>query len=147
MKIKFLLSCAAMLLALTAPAWAADVTGKWVAEREGREGPMEITFDFQVAGSELTGTMSTQFGETPISEGKVEGDEISFVIVRSFGGNEMKMLYKGKVAGDEISFTMEMQGAPTGGPGAGMGGPPGDAPGGQGGPRGPRAPLIAKRVQ
>jgi len=147
MKIKFLLSCVAIMLALTTPAWAADVTGKWVAEREGRQGPMEITFNFQVAGSELTGTMNTQFGETPISEGKVKGDEISFIIVRSFGGNETKTLYKGKVAGDEISFTTEMQGAPAGGPGAGMGGPPGGASGGQGGPRGPRPPLIAKRVQ
>jgi hypothetical protein len=154
MKIKFLLSCAAVLLVLTTPAWAVDVTGKWVAEREGRQGPMEITFNFQVDGEKLTGTMGMgQFGETPISEGKVEGDEISFVIVRTFGDNEMRILYKGKVAGDEITFTTERQGGsmggpPGGGPGGGMGGPPGGGAGGeQGGPRGPREPLVAKRVQ
>ncbi|HSW49509.1 MAG TPA: hypothetical protein VLH09_05005, partial [Bryobacteraceae bacterium] len=45
-----------------------------------------------------------------ISEGKVSGDDISFVVVRKFQDMEMKSLYKGKVAGNEIKFTMTMQG-------------------------------------
>ena len=132
-----------MVLALVASAWAADLTGKWVAQVQGRQGTVENTFNFKVDGTTLTGTMTTPQGETAISEGKVNGDEISFVIVRSFGGNEMKFLYKGKVSGDEIKFTREIQG------GGMMGGPGGGGPGGGGGGgRGPgMGEFVAKRAQ
>jgi hypothetical protein len=138
MKTKTLLIGTVMLLALVAvSAWAADVTGEWVAQIEGRQGTQEYTFNFKVDGTNLTGTITTARGENEISEGKVEGDEISFVVVRSFGGNEIKQLYKGKVAGDEITFTREFQGGM-------MGGPPGGGAGG-----GPRPPMefVAKRVK
>ena len=105
MKTKTLLIATVVVLALVVSAWAADVTGKWVAQIEGRQGTTETTFNFKVDGTTLTGTMASQRGEDEISEGKVEGDEISFVVVRSFGENEIKLLYKGKVAGDEITFT------------------------------------------
>jgi hypothetical protein len=57
----------------------------------------------------LLGTVSNPQGETAISQGKINGDEISFVI-RNLGGNETKLVYKGKIAGDEIKFTREVQG-------------------------------------
>ena len=157
MKIKLLLVGMVVLLALVGSAWAADVAGKWVAQVEGRQGTVENTFDFKVNGAELTGTMNTGRGEVEISEGKIEGDEISFAIVRSFGENEMKILYKGKVAGDEITFTREMQGGMMGGPGGGgpgmggppAGGPPGGAPGGPAGgaAKRPAREFVAKRVK
>lgn len=98
-------------------AWAADVTGKWVAEVPGREGQtMQMTFHFKVEGNKLTGTISTPRGESPIHDGKVQGDEISFAQVVEFGGNQMRFLYKGKVAGDEIKFTREREGGEGPGP-------------------------------
>ena len=160
MRTKSLLIGAVAVLVLLASAWAADVTGKWVAQTPGRDGATsETTFDLKVAGTVLTGTMTSTRGESTISEGKVNGDEISFMIVRKMGENEMKTLYKGKVAGDEITFTREFQ-MPPGGMG-GMGGPGGGAPpaggpgggpgGGMGGPGGgmggPPAPIVAKRVK
>jgi hypothetical protein len=160
MRTKSLLIGAVAVLVLLASAWAADVTGKWVAQTPGRDGAAsETTFDLKVEGAVLTGTMTNPRGESTISEGKVNGDEISFMIVRKMGENEMKTLYKGKVAGDEITFTREFQ-MPPGGMG-GMGGPGGGAPpaggagggpgGGMGGPGGgmggPPAPIVAKRVK
>ena len=111
---------------------------------------MKTTYEFQSNGSELTGKIISSRGETPITDGKVDGDNVSFTVVRSFGGNEMKMLYKGKVAGDELTLTMEFEGGFPGGgmggpPGGGMGGPPGGGQGG-GGPRGP-GEIVAKRVK
>ena len=149
MKTKTLLIATVVVLALVVSAWAADVTGKWVAQIEGRQGTTETTFNFKVDGTTLTGTMASQRGEDEISEGKVEGDEISFVVVRSFGENEIKLLYKGKVAGDEITFTREFQGGMMGGRGGGMGGPPGGGAGGPGGGGGPRPgnEFVAKRVK
>jgi hypothetical protein len=161
MKAKFLLIGAAAVLALLATAWAADVTGKWVAQSTRPDGTTsETTFNLKVDGTVLTGTMTTTRGESTISEGKVNGDEISFVVVRKMGESEMKTLWKGKVAGDEITFTREFQ-MPPGGFGGGMGGPgggpppaggqggPGGGPGGpgMGGPGGPPQPIVAKRAK
>ena len=149
---------AVFLLGLCASVLAAGIDGKWESERPGRDGqPMKTTYEFQSNGSELTGKIISSRGETPISEGKIDGDNVSFVVVRSFGGNEMKQIYKGKVAGDELTLTMEFEGGfpgggmggppggGAGGPGGGMGGPPGGGQGG-GGPRGP-GEIVAKRVK
>ena len=152
MRTKSLLIGAVAVLALLASAWAADVTGKWVAQTPGRDGATsETTFSLKVEGTALTGTVTTTRGESTISEGKVSGDEISFMIVRKMGENEMKTLWKGKVSGDEITFTREFQ-MPPGGMGGGMGGPGGGAPpaggpGGGGGMGGPPQPIVAKRVK
>ena len=99
-------------------ALAADVTGKWVASYEGRGGnQVQITFDLKQSGSDLTGTMTGGFGRgggapepVEISEGKVDGDNVSFAVVREFGGNQFKTTYKGMVSGAEMKITMERPG-------------------------------------
>jgi hypothetical protein len=113
---------AVVLLALLTSVWAADIFGKWIAQVQTYEqadasaGPYslllgETIFSFKVDGTKLTGTVSDPQGETAISEGKINGDEISFVVViRSFGGNERKLVYKGKVSLNEITFTREVAG-------------------------------------
>ena len=147
MKLKIFLTGTVLILAMAMTVAAADVAGKWVAEQENPMGTQQTTFTFAVNGGTLTGTVSGgRGGDSEISEGKIDGDDISFAVVRTMNENEMKTLYKGKVSGNEIKFTVERQGAPGGGgrSGGGMGGP-GGAPGG-GGQRGPQE-LIAKKVQ
>jgi hypothetical protein len=110
------LSMMALLLICTFTAAAADFNGKWLAQVPGRQGNMqEQTFTFKVEGAKLTGTMSSQRGDQEITEGKVSGDDITFMIVRKFNEMEMKSIYKGKAAGSEIKFSMEMQGGRGGG--------------------------------
>jgi hypothetical protein len=91
---------------------AADVTGKWTAQVPGRGGnTAETTFVFKVDGANLTGTMDGgRGGPVEITDGKTSGDDVSFVVVRNFGGNQMKMVFKGKVSGSEIKFTRAMEG-------------------------------------
>jgi hypothetical protein len=92
------------LLALTA--LAADITGKWTAQVPGRGGQTrEATFNFKVDGNTLTGTVSSPRGDMPISDGQINGDQISFNQTMEFNGNTMKIVYKGTVSGDEIKFT------------------------------------------
>jgi hypothetical protein len=87
---------------------AADVTGTWKATAEGPNGTMSRTFVFKVEGNKLTGeTTSSMFGKSVITDGKVDGDNLSFTITVKFQDNEMKLNYKGKAAGDEIKFTVE----------------------------------------
>jgi len=96
------------LLALCAlTVLAASVDGKWVASFTTPDGQTrETTMNFKAEGDKLTGTISGRAGETPIADGKISGDEISFSVVRRMGDNEVKMLYKGKVSGDTIQFTV-----------------------------------------
>jgi opacity protein-like surface antigen len=96
------------LLCFSFVAAAADVTGKWTADIPGRNGNTQTTtFNFKAAGAKLEGTVANQRGENPISDGKIDGDTISFVQVMNFNGNEIKLNYTGKVKGDTIEFTRE----------------------------------------
>jgi hypothetical protein len=97
-----------LVAALALVAAAADVSGKWKSEFTTPDGQTRTSiYTFKVDGAKLTGTVAGARGETEIQEGKVSGDEISFVVVRKFQDNEFKMTYKGKVSGDEIKFTVE----------------------------------------
>jgi hypothetical protein len=100
---------AVLFLALgTVSALAADFNGKWSAEVQGRNGNMQtITFDFHVDGATLTGKVTTPRGDTDITNGKVDGDNISFDQVMNFNGNEMKIMYTGKADGETIKFSRQ----------------------------------------
>lgn len=92
-----------LMLAVSSIALCADVSGKWKATLEGQNGPMEVLYDFKVDGSKLTGTVTSTRGEMQISEGKVEGDEISFVLAT----DQFRAVTKGTVSGDAIKFKVE----------------------------------------
>jgi hypothetical protein len=98
-----------LVLAFVTAVSAADVTGKWTAQIPGRSGQTrETTFTFKVDGDRLTGTMTAGQGrEVAISEGKVSGDTLSFVVSTERGGQTMKQTYTGKIVGDEIQFKRE----------------------------------------
>ncbi len=103
-----------ILMALFAmSAAAADISGNWKGAMQGPQGDMEFTFVFKAAGTALTGTVSNPMGGEPnqISEGKIDGDSLSFVLNVDFGGNSMKINYKGKVVSEkEMKLTMSFPG-------------------------------------
>jgi hypothetical protein len=83
---------------------AADVSGKWKAEFTTPDGTQRVnTFTFKADGSTLTGTVAGTQDETPIKNGTVSGEAISFTADRPFG----TFTYKGKISGDEIRFTVQ----------------------------------------
>jgi hypothetical protein len=87
---------------------AADFNGKWTADFTTPRGAQTVTFDFHVDGAKLTGKVTSQRGESEISDGKIDGDNISFSQVLNFNGNEMKVTYTGKIDGDTIKLTRQM---------------------------------------
>ena len=112
MKFRVVILTAVMVLAAIALSLAAGVDGKWVAQVPGRGGQTrETTFTFKVEGTKLTGTVSGMQGENPISDGKVNGDEISFTQSIEVQGNSIKVLYTGKISGDEIKMTRKRDGS------------------------------------
>jgi hypothetical protein len=48
--------------------------------------------------------------ETQISEGKVDGDNISFKIAMQMGGNSMTSEYTGTVSGNELKLKISRPG-------------------------------------
>jgi opacity protein-like surface antigen len=98
----------ALALAFLFTAYAADATGKWAAEFDTAIGVQKYTYDLKVDGSKLTGKAISQFGETDIREGKVNGDEIWFVEMLKFEGQDLRIEYSGKVSGDQIKFTRKV---------------------------------------
>lgn len=104
---------AAGLLVLATSVFAADVSGKWKAEMPGRNGETRtVTFNLKADGDKLTGTMSGGMGgDAKLQDGKVDGDNVSFNIVREFNGNSMKINYKGKLEGEELKMQMMREGA------------------------------------
>lgn len=105
-----LVVCVALAASLAIPAFAADVTGKWKISFEMNGEKREGAMNLKVDGSKLTGTMESTRGTSEISEGKIDGDTISFVVIRNFNGNEVKISYKGKVIGDEMKLSVDFNG-------------------------------------
>lgn len=84
-----------------ATAVAADIDGKWKAEFTTPDGtPRTNTFVFKASGDTLSGTVAGAQDETPITNGKISGDTISFTAERPFG----TFTYTGKMSGDSIQF-------------------------------------------
>ena len=95
--------CASFLIVLSAlPAFATDVTGTWTAETSDTNASL-LTFVFKQGGAKLTGTVATPTETTNISNGKVNGDKISFAGTISVA----TFTYEGTIAGDEIRVTVK----------------------------------------
>jgi hypothetical protein len=100
---RMLIVSVVVLFVVWAPAFAADIAGKWTSEFDSPIGRQHYIYEFKVDGTTLTGTATqSERGTTDIKEGKINGDDISFVELVTVEGNELRIEHKGKVAGDEI---------------------------------------------
>ncbi len=100
------LAFALLFVALgTVTAFAADIKGKWTATVESPRGTQNLSFDFHVDGAALTGKITSPRGDSDISDGKIDGDTVTFNQKVSFNGNDMTIAYKGTISGDSIKFT------------------------------------------
>jgi hypothetical protein len=106
---------AVLILAGLICVYAADITGKWTTEFESQVGVQKYIFDFKVEGTKLTGTAISKIAEaaevkTPITEGAINGEDVTFVENLDYSGQQLKITYKGKIAGDEIKLSRDVAG-------------------------------------
>jgi hypothetical protein len=102
-----------LILLLSVPLFAADVDGKWTGSIASPNGEVPVGFTFKADGAKLTGsTMGFDGSEVPISEGKVDGNNITFKVSLDFGGMPFVLNYKGVVSPAEIKLTGEAAGMP-----------------------------------
>jgi hypothetical protein len=89
---------------------AADVSGRWTATFNTEIGEQSYTYEFVVKGIVLTGTAKGNLvGESKITDGKVDGDKISFVENASFMEMPIRIEYTGQMtSADEIKMTRKV---------------------------------------
>jgi hypothetical protein len=90
--------------------WAADITGIWVGQQQGRRGePEDVAFRFKLEGGSLTGKMFGDEFDIPIAEASISGDQIKFTITTAnyYSGSKVKYIYTGAVNGAEIEIVRE----------------------------------------
>jgi len=115
---KKLLFVMTILLVTSFALMAADVSGKWTFEQPGRGGNpgRPVTITLKAEGSTLTGSMPGMGrGGAPadpiaITDGKVDGNNVSFTVKREFNGNTMITKYEGTVNGDEMKLKITRTG-------------------------------------
>ena len=102
-----------VLLLLAGSAFAADVDGKWAGNMNTPGGDVAVGFTFKAEGAKLNGSTTGPDGmEVKISDGKIEGNNVSFVVNLDFGGMPFMLNYKGVLAGDQIKFMIDVLGMP-----------------------------------
>ena len=107
MQRRIFLACAVLMTVLAGAALAADITGNWT----GSTDQFTVTFAFKQDGEKLTGNVTGPQGEPlPISDGKVQGDKVSFTVKVDMGGNSMTIAHEGTIKGDEITLTTKVEG-------------------------------------
>ena len=104
---------------------AADISGIWVGTIPGRNGePLDISFQFKQAGGVLNGKLYGDYRSTAISEGKIEDDQVSFLVMaQEQAGNEIlttQLKFSGALKDGELELTRERVSAVTAGSGTKM---------------------------
>lgn len=98
---------AAFLFVFTMVCLAADLTGLWKGSVKMPNGEsLDLTYKFTAEGETLTGNVISSYGELPLIDGKIKGDDFTFKL--DLGGNIMEQ--KGKLYGDSVVISSNMQG-------------------------------------
>ena len=101
------------MLLLAAPAFAADVDGKWSGSIDTPNGPAQVGFTFQSDGAMLTGSTTGPDGNVvQLKNGKIDGSKISFAVDLDFGGMPFTLTYAGVVSPDQIKLIADFMGMP-----------------------------------
>ena len=97
---------------LAVSAFAADIDGKWTGSISTPNGDLPQTFTFKADGATLTGSLEFMPGMAiPITEGKVDGNNVSFTVNLDFG-MPFKLTYTGVVSGNELKVKGDSGGMP-----------------------------------
>jgi hypothetical protein len=110
---KYVVSLMALLALTGLVLLAADVDGTWTMTKDGKNGPQTTTLTLMTKGSELMGKMEGgRGGPIEISDGKVDGANVSFKVTRDFGKGPNTQEYKGMLKGGDLMLTTEGRGGP-----------------------------------
>lgn len=92
---------------------AMNVSGTWNLNVEAPDGAHPVTAALNQQGGSLTGTVSGQMGTVTITNGAVNGNEVTFRIAVTMGGNNMDITFHGTVTGSSMSGSASIAGGPS----------------------------------
>jgi hypothetical protein len=84
---------------------AADIDGKWTA-KGGRGGNVPETLTLKANGNKLTGTLARPNSTGNVTEGVINGNTVSFNVVRERGGKTVTLQYRGTLSGADLKLTV-----------------------------------------
>ena len=100
-----------------------DISGTWIAKLQGGPGgEIEIVYELKVQNGKITGSQKMPFGDSPIVDGKLDGDDLELVVETEAFGTLARRVNKGKIKGDALEITPSLPAPPVGGPPGGGGG-------------------------
>jgi hypothetical protein len=107
MKRNVVLAAVVIAIAWSVGLKAADPSGRWAAVFMTQVGEQSYTYEFIVKGTTLTGTAKGSLtGETKISDGKVDGETLTFTENANYQGMAITFTYTGKMTNaDTIELT------------------------------------------
>jgi|WetSurMetagenome_2_1015567.scaffolds.fasta_scaffold899062_1 hypothetical protein len=105
---KIVLSAVLLVCSLTW-AFAADFNGRWEGTVTGPDGnEMKLAMVLKADGEKLTGTIESPMGEMSIVDGKIKGEDCTFVV--EMGDN--KYAHTGKISGDTLTIKVSIPDGP-----------------------------------
>ena len=113
-----------IVLFLSQAALAADLTGMWIGQVPGRNNePQDIAFKLVHTGTTISGKLYGDYQSSPITEGKVTGDQIVFVVtMQEQAGNQInqtRLRFTGSIKDGDIELTRERESSRNAGNGGG----------------------------
>lgn len=93
---------------------AADLSGIWVGQVPTRNGEsVDIAFQFTQSGTKLSGKLYGDYKSSPIVEGIVAGDLVTFVVLATEQAgnqiNDSRLRFTGSLKGGEVELTRERE--------------------------------------
>jgi hypothetical protein len=88
-----------------------DVSGRWLGEWTEPQGKViRLHFNFEARGHILMGSVSYPTGEGGIHDGKISGDQLSFITRHTpqFEDRDVSISFLGTLRGEEIEFIMQL---------------------------------------
>lgn len=91
---------------------ADKISGTWKTEFDTRIGLQRYAFTFEQDSGKLVGKAEAEVNgrtrQVDLNDVTIEGDDISFVELLSFGGNEIRITYTGKISGEGLALTRKV---------------------------------------
>ena len=80
--------------------FASDFDGKWKTTIQTDMGEMSFTIEYKVDGEKVSGTLISDMGDMPFSDGKISDNQIEYTL--DIQG--MKITHTGTLDGDKINM-------------------------------------------
>ena len=87
---------------------AQDVAGLWTATFTPPDGHQhETTLYLQTDSGRISGKIFSKRGSVAITDGKIQGNKISFNVVRKGNGDEINVVFTGTAEKETMNLTMQ----------------------------------------